>query len=148
MWTDRGLNHQPPIEDDVLTSDSDDDTPVVLGLAGRISTADGRILSDPTIILELQRMEHERSQEQLRRAERAAQREIDDADELPIRLLLRKLSILEGTDRPTKAHMLRLYTQYLSSCGGSWTIAFDKNGVRNRMVESLRSFIPYSVHMY
>ena len=74
MWTNRGLNHQPPIEDDVLTSDSDDDTPVVLGLAGRISTADGRILSDPTIILELQRMEHERSQEQLRRAERAAQR--------------------------------------------------------------------------
>src|SRR3989338_10087029 len=72
IWTNRGLNHQPQIEDDVLTSDSDDDTPV--GSCGRISTADGRILSDPNIILELQRMEHERSQEQLRRAERAAQR--------------------------------------------------------------------------
>ncbi|MCW0216871.1 MAG: hypothetical protein OJI67_00990, partial [Prosthecobacter sp.] len=152
MWTKRSLNVLPQVsEDDIHSSSDDDEEPTEApllevhnlprGACGRISTADGRIISDPQVLQEIEQIERNRRAEEERRAQRSEEREISDALERPLITILQRLNLLPRDGRATKAIFVQLYTQHLQHSGGVWRRSFPLNGLRTSMVESLLRFV-------
>jgi len=73
--------------------------------------------------------------------ERNEKRELADATELPLIALLRRSDITPRDARPTRAHLIQFYTQYLENSEREWSIFFPINGLRSTMVKSLLLFI-------
>ena len=147
MWNNRRLTGpDASIDNDIHSSDEEDDDQAnsegnSRGACGRISTADGRIISDPQVLEEIERLEEARREEARQRAERTEERERSDAYELPLTSILRSLNIVPRGVRPTKAHLIRLYTDYLEQRGGTWRMLFPLHGLRKNMVQSLLFFL-------
>src|SRR3989338_9179546 len=147
MWNNRRLTGpDASIDNDIHSSDEEDDDQAnsegnSRGACGRISTADGRIISDPQVLEEIERLEEARREEARQRAERTEERERSDAYELPLTSILRSLNIVPRGVRPTKAHLIRLYTDYLEKRLGTWRMLFPLHGLRKNMVQSLLFFL-------
>jgi hypothetical protein len=137
LWTDRRLVEDLILETDDAESDDEDPEPASRGACGRISTANGRIISDPQVLEQLALAETERQTELTNRLERQTVRETENAAERPLTLILRKLEICGANSRPTRAHMVSFFNVHLRSLPLTWPHPFPATGKRSAMAGAL-----------
>ena len=135
LWTQRG-NHDTPIEDEEDSEDEEEPTPS--GACGRISTAMGRIISDPSVLDELSVTEAQRRGEREQRQARSLLRSREDAIEFPLAHLLKELKIMNVDDtRPTKNHLHSFYLNHLKGIPLLWPERFQISHNRAQIVDGL-----------
>ena len=98
LWT-RRKNRDTPIEDAEASDEEEEPTP--RGACGRISTAMGRIISDPSLIDELSLTETQRREEKEERQARSLLRSREGAIEFPLTRFLKELKIMNDDDPKT-----------------------------------------------